>query len=393
MAGKKHTSLDRVLGRLDSLDAVNLTNLVQRLARERELFEDIFNTLQEGVLVINADGKIEYANNAAYGLIGLREDELDDAVLWRLVPGLRPSLEDSLDDAAPSLPVVAREIELSYPERRFVRLYMVPFQGEGSGAARRFAVILSDITRDKETTEARIESERTSSILLLAAGVAHELGNPLNSLTIHLQLIERRLKKLKAAKTPESAALNDSIRVCREEVQRLDGIITHFLDAIRPRTPDFAETSLIEVLDEVLRFQQRELEDRGITVEAETQADLPVIMADRNQLKQVFFNLIKNAMEAMQPGGVLRIRTRYDDTSVYLMFGDTGSGIKQEDLVRIFQPYHTTKPGGHGLGLMIVQRILREHGGQVGIESKEGLGTVVTLQFPQKNRRVRMLHS
>ena len=141
----------------------------------------------------------------------------------------------------------------------------------------------------------------------------------------------------------------------------------------------------------MLSFQQNELADRGIAVEAETTAELPSIMADRNQLKQVFFNVTKNAMEAMQRGGRLRIRTRTDDDHVYLLFGDTGSGIKQEDLVRLFQPYHTTKPGGHGLGLMIVQRILREHGGQVGIESKEGVGTVVTLQFPRKDRRVRML--
>ncbi len=391
MAGKKHTSLDRVLGRLDTLDTVNLTYLVQRLARERSLFEDIFNTLQEGVLVISADGEIEYANQAAHRLIGLPEDQLTGATLWRLVPGLRPSLEGSLDDGAPSLPVVAREIELNYPETRYVRLYMVPFQGEGRGAARRFAVILSDITREKQTTEARIEDERTSSILLLAAGVAHELGNPLNSLTIHLQLMERKLKKLKSAKVAEVASFAESIQICRDEVQRLDGIITHFLEAIRPRAPDLADTNLVDVLAEVLRFQQNELEDRGIVVEAELPELLPVVMADRDQLKQVFFNLIKNAVEAMQPGGTLRIRTRVDDDHVYLMFGDTGAGIKQENLVRLFQPYHTTKPGGNGLGLMIVQRILREHGGQVGIESKEGVGTVVTLQFPQKNRRVRML--
>ncbi|HSH94288.1 MAG TPA: ATP-binding protein, partial [Roseimicrobium sp.] len=236
-----------------------------------------------------------------------------------------------------------------------------------------------------------IETERTSSILLLAACVAHELGNPLNSLTIHLQLIERKLKKLKAVKEKEAASLAESIRVCQEEVSRLDGIITNFLGAIRPRPPDLAETNLSEVLAEVLSFQQRELEDRGIEVEAETPSDLPVVMADRNQLKQVFFNITKNAMEAMRPGGKLRIRTRADDDNVYLLFGDTGAGIKQEDLVKLFQPYHTTKTGGHGLGLMIVQRILREHGGQVGIESKEGVGTLVTLQFPQKNRRVRML--
>lgn len=391
MAGKKNTSLDRVLGRLDTLDAVNLTNLVQRLARERSLFEDIFNTLQEGILVISAGGEIEYTNQAAHRIIGLREDELNGATLWRLVPGLRPSMESALDDAAPSLPVIAREIELSYPESRIVRLYMVPFQDEGRGAERRFAVIMSDITREKQSTEERIENERTSSILLLAASVAHELGNPLNSITIHLQLMERRLKKLKGLKDREASSFAESIQVCRDEVQRLDGIITNFLEAIRPRAPDLADTNMSDVLAEVLRLQQGELEDRGIAVEAEISEMLPVVMADRNQVKQVFFNIIKNAMEAMQPGGTLRIKTRADDDHVYLLFADTGSGIKQQDLVRLFQPYHTTKPDGHGLGLMIVQRILRDHGGQVGIESKEGVGTVVTLQFPKKDRRVRML--
>ena len=390
MAGKKNSSLDRVLGRLDTLDSVNLANLVQRLARERGLFEEIFNTLQEGVLVITLDGEIDYANDAAHRLIGIGEDELAGQILWRLVPGLRPSLGAALeDDTAAALPVVAREFELTYPEHRTVRLYMVPFRGEGRGDARRFAVILTDVTRDKQTTAQQLEDERTSSILLLAAGVAHELGNPLNSLTIHLQLMERKLKKLKASKEAESLA--ESVSVCRAEVARLDGIISNFLDAIRPRPPDLAELDLAEVLTEVLKFQQREFSDRRIAVEADALADLPPVMADRNQLKQVFFNINKNAMDAMQPGGRLKIRARADDESVYLLFGDSGSGIKQEDLVRLFQPYHTTKADGHGLGLMIVQRIMREHGGQVGIESKEAVGTVVTLQFPRKDRRVRML--
>ncbi|HWA08053.1 MAG TPA: ATP-binding protein [Opitutaceae bacterium] len=387
MAGKKHSSLDRVLGRLDTLDSVNLANLVQRLARERGMFEEIFNTLQEGVLVIDPDGAIEYANAAAHRLIGLGSDELAGQTLWRLVPGLRPSLGD--ETAAHSLPVVTREFELTYPEPRIVRLYMVPFRGEPRGTAERFAVILTDVTKEKQSTAQRIEDERTSSILLLAAGVAHELGNPLNSLTIHLQLIERKLKKLKAGK--ETDAIAESLQVCRGEVQRLDGIIGNFLEAIRPRPPDLAETSLPSVLAEVLRVQQRELADRGIVVEVDIPDGLPLIMADHNQLKQVFFNVTKNAMDAMQPGGRLKIRSRADDESVFLLFGDSGAGIRQEDLGRLFQPYHTTKAGGHGLGLMIAQRIMREHGGHVGIESREGVGTVVTLQFPRKDRRVRML--
>jgi two-component system, sporulation sensor kinase E len=391
VAGKKHSSLDRVLGRLDTLDSVNLANLVQRLARERGLFEEIFNTLQEGILVIRDDGAIEYANAAAQRLIGLGSDDLAGQTLWRLVPGLRNSLGAALDEQSGSAAsVVAREFELTYPESRFVRLYMVPFRASGGKPARRFAVILSDVTKEKQSTEERIETERTSSILLLAAGVAHELGNPLNSLTIHLQLIERKLKKLKATKDVES--LGESVKICRDEVTRLDGIISNFLEAIRPRPPDLADTDLNDILAEVLRFQHRELADRGIAVEADT-PELPRVLADRNQIKQVFFNLTKNAMEAMRPGGKLKIRSRADDDSVFLLFADSGSGIRQEEITRLFEPFHSTKSGGHGLGLIIAQRIMRDHGGQIGLESKEGVGTIVTLQFPRKDRRVRMLHS
>ena len=392
MAGLKHSSLDKVLGRTDQLDTAGLQTLVQRLARERALLESVFNTLQEGVLVITADGAIDYANEAASRLIGLKEDA-SGATLWRLVPGLRASLgSDSGREIPPSAggPILTREFELSYPSPRVLRLYMVPFAAGESGGPRH-AVILSDITREKESTAELIENEKISSVLLLAAGVAHELGNPLNSLTIHLQLIERKLKKLKGSK--EAAALGDSIRICQDEVTRLDGIIRNFLEAVRPQPPDLGEVQVVEVLEDVLRFQGREIENRGLTVQGEMAASTPVIMADRNQLKQVFFNLVKNAMEAMTAGGKLGLRVRADDDSVFVAIADTGSGIKTEDLGKLFSPYHTTKTGGHGLGLMIVQRIMREHGGHVGIESKEGTGTVVTLQFPQKHRRVRMLQS
>ncbi|AWI08180.1 sensor histidine kinase [Ereboglobus luteus] len=395
MAAKTYKSLDHVLGRFDSLDPASRASLVQRLARERRLLENIFNVLKDGVILVDADGHVEYANQTAGKMLGLRDDQLGDVVLWRFVPGLRPPIidvsEDARDDAVQAAHAMTREIELTYPESRVLRLYMVPFFSDENGGRQQYAVILGDITNEREKTEQRIADERTSSIRLLAAGVAHELGNPLNSLTIHLQLIERRLKKLKGSAKKDADALSESIGVCQEEVKRLDGIITNFLEAVHPRPPDLCETQVSEVLADVLHFQRRELEDRGITVEVEAPGDLPLVMADRNQLKQVFFNINKNAMEAMQPGGVLRVKARADDDNVYLLFGDTGAGIKQADLAKLFQPYHTTKQGGHGLGLMIVQRIMREHGGQIGIESREGAGTVVTLQFPRKDRRVRML--
>lgn len=390
---RKQRSLDRVLGRVDNLDPVNLANLVQRLARERGFFEAIFDAVREGVLVVNAKGLIEYANDAACRMVGLKDQDIGRASLWRLVPGLRQSLDLAAGEGLTGRGAVSREIELNYPEYRVVRLYIVPFHDAPDDGvvveATRFAVILSDVTQEMASTQQRIESEKVNSILLLAAGVAHEIGNPLNSLTIHLQLMRRQISK--AAKAPGLDKVAQSLEVCQNEVQRLDGIIQNFLDAIRPRPPDFSEVDLVATLEEVLAVQGHELQDRELKVDVEVDAGHPVVKADRNQVKQVFFNVIKNAAEAMQSGGKLTIKARGDDEYVIFQFGDTGKGIPQDDMPRLFQPFHTTKKGGHGLGLMIIQRIMRDHGGQIGIDSREGVGTVVTLQFPRKDRRVRLL--
>lgn len=386
---KKESSLDRVLGRIESLDATNLANLAQKLARERAYLETVFNTALEGILVVDEDGDVQYANESGKRMIGLGDIDTGVALLWRLIPGLRASL--GLEEGEPLRDSISsRELELTYPEQRFVRIYFLPFKEPvGDDDEKQFVVMLSDITNEKLTKDETIESEKIASILLLAAGVAHELGNPLNSLTIHLQLMERQLKKLEA--TPGSEKLGSSLNVCRGEVERLDGIIKNFLEAIRPQDPDFQVLDLSLVLEDVLEVVGPELNDRGISVEVEVVSEAPIVRADRNQIKQVFFNLIKNAMEAMKPGGSLRIVSRTDEERIYLRFGDSGEGIRQADLSRVFQPYHSTKRDGSGLGMMIVQRIIRGHGGQVGIDSQEGVGTVVTLELPKRNRKLRML--
>ena len=387
----KNSGLDKILGRIDDLDSVNLGILVQRLARDRKLQETVFNTIQDGILVIDSEGVVQYANEAAFSLIGLKEDDVGTTRLWKMVPDLARSLDlDKDEDMAKASPVLSREVELSYPEHRFVRLYMVPIDAQvGHHDSGGMVVVLSDVTEEKVSMEERIESERIASIMRLSAGVAHELGNPLNSLTIHLQLIERKLKKLQLGAAAGTMA--ESLEVCQGEVKRLDGIITHFLEAVRPQPPEFNEIDLVELVDEVLRVQEAELGNRRLDVNVEVGQKIPLILGDRGQIKQVFFNLIKNAMEAMQPGGKLRVLARSDDEFVYMQFIDTGSGISEDELSRILQPYYTTKKEGHGLGMMIVQRIIRDHGAQLGIESRKGEGTAITLQFPQQHRRTRLL--
>jgi two-component system, sporulation sensor kinase E len=389
----KSSGLDKILGRIEDLDSVNLGILVQRLARERAMQETVFNTIKDGILVIDSDGTVQYANNAASSIIGLKPNDIGVTRLWKMVPDLAQSIQrDAVSGKKKNAPVLSREVELSYPEHRFVRLYMVPIDAQvGHDDSGGYVIVLSDVTEEKVSMEELIENERTSSIVRLAAGVAHELGNPLNSLTIHLQLIERKLKKL--AQQEDGQKLSESLQVCQGEVQRLDGIITHFLEAVRPQKPELNELNLVELTEEVLHVQEAELGDRKLDVNVEVSGEIPSILGDRGQIKQVFFNLIKNAMEAMQAGGKLRILAYRDDDFVYLQFVDTGCGITEEEISRVFQPYYTTKKEGHGLGMMIVQRIMREHGGQISLESRKDTGTMVTLQFPQQHRRTRLLEA
>jgi signal transduction histidine kinase len=229
-----------------------------------------------------------------------------------------------------------------------------------------------------------MESERLSAITLLAAGVAHEIGNPLNSLNIHLQLMERELRKLPAV---QAGRLREDLHVARDEITRLDQIINQFLRAIRPSPPELRPTSVNEVVKDALALMEHEIADRDILVEQELAKGLPRLLLDRAQLKQAFYNIIKNALQAMKSGGFLRIRTEADESNVIVSFIDSGAGIAPEHIGRLFEPYFTTKERGTGLGLMIVQRIVREHGGTIEVESDKGRGTIFRVKLPIHEKR------
>jgi len=406
--------LEKLIERLGRIGPEDVQNYFLRLAQEKGFLETVFNAIQEGIIVTDSKARITYLNDAACGVFGLEAGEATGKRLDERIRGL--DWESLTRSSGP----VSHDMEIFYPQNRFINFYVVPLVMEqreptvvGGGASGGIVagrhgqtrpgstipataeevghvMILRDITESRRTAQQTIESERLNALRLLAAGVAHEIGNPLNSLHIHLQLMERSVQKLHDG---EKAELEQSIDVARSEVNRLDSIVTQFLKAIRPSRPQLRPENVNTIVEEAVRFFAPELQDRDIVVEQELRSDLPLLQLDRDQMKQAFYNVIKNSVEAMHRHGTLRIRTDLADTHVIVRFVDTGGGMSAENLSRVFEPYFTTKPTGSGLGLLIVRRIVREHGGELSIESSQGEGLTLTIRLPFIDKRIRMLEA
>ena len=373
----------KVVDRIDKLDSADRRRQFKALADEIGFLESVFNTLSEGILVVDAQGILIHSNAAAERLTACPLSTGRGKAVRDLLPNwewnhlLHPSVEGKGWARK-----VTSEIELAYPEHRILELGALP-----NGDA--VVVIIRDVTSTYARMADERENERTDAIKDLAAGLAHEIGNPLNALSLNLQLMAREFRREPDPERRER--LLADVATAQNEIKRIADINRGFLNAMRPIRPNLVPASLADPLKDTLKTMKTLIEDRRIRVLLDLPPVLPPACLDCAQMEQVFFNLIKNALEAMKDGGELAITLDSDDDVVTVSFLDSGKGMTPDAVAALFEPYRTSKQSGTGLGLMISRRIVRAHGGEIDVESKEGEGTKFIVRIPRLEKRVRRL--
>ena len=384
----------RAVERLDKIDQHQLRGLFRQLASDNDLLGMVLDSMARGIIVTNTDGAILLANRAAVRLVPLRSHEYAQQRVWKVIPD--PEIAEFLRDTVKRRESVSdRDYTTSSGTPRTLSVGVLPLVHEGQVAGNLISV--EDVT-EKRATEARLRrAESLAALTTLTAGVAHEIKNPLGAIGIHLQLIERRL-----GTEPEDLsqvaweAIREAVDVIEEEVARLNQIVVDYLFAVRPMDVDLASGEVNDVLEELLRLLRPELKEAHIQLREDLARDMPRVLFDQRYLREALLNIIKNAIAAMveapsEGPRVLSVSSSAGADAVTIRIGDTGPGIPQEIQGKIFEPYFTTRDFGSGLGLTLVYKIVKEHMGEIELDSKPGVGSTFAVSIPVPQTEQRLL--
>lgn len=227
-----------------------------------------------------------------------------------------------------------------------------------------------------------VQSEKLAAVGKLAAGIAHEIRNPLTSMKMIVQLLRKKVQHDESAK--------ESIQIILNEIDRLELIVSGFLDFAKPMELSLKPTKINDVISDVLKLMQDNLRHRKIKLVNKFEDNLPEIMLDENRMKQVFMNIILNSMQAMPDGGMITIQCNYEqhEKKIYIEVSDTGIGMSQNVINHAFEPFFSSKSDGTGMGLANVKKIIELHNGSIKIESAEGKGTKVIISLDKQEKHL-----
>jgi len=373
--------IDKVLARIDRLDRESVHGYVSGLVRERKEIEQILDQVNEGILLLDRDGIMKFANRQAFLWLGFQRFFKGRSAIDELVeePLVRRFILDRLK--RPEEPA-SEEFQVLIPREMFLRIHWSPLKIEDGSEV---LVRIEDLTQERDRNAEEAQVRNVEGLVRLAAGVAHEIGNPLNAIQIHIGLLKDEISKLTKVRQNEFRRLTE---VIASETRRLDQIVRSFLRATRRPPLRFRLESLNDILEEAVDFLRPEMTKRKTRPKITLDKKLPPFLLDRDRLHQTFINLIKNGMEAMPKGGTLNISTSLREKLCLVRFEDEGKGIEEQDLPHIFESYYTTKEEGSGLGLTQVYQTVREHGGRIDVKSTPEKGSIFTLVLPVRQERL-----
>ena len=370
--------LSKVIDDLGSLPSGELEKLVRLQMDEADMLEGIIGSLPEGHIVFSPEQRIVFINNAAYHLLPSDRRR-------RMKPGLKA--EELLIDqdvkkfilAVFSGNEKAEPQDFAFSKGNEIRTERVSFTFLSLPGGRYTDVVIRDITEEIMNETRLRRSESLASMTTMAAGIAHEIKNPLAAMKIHLHLMR---KTLRTKGSIDSDGAERYLSVLDEEIDHLNKIAVDFLFAVRPMNIELRLGSIESVVNDLITFLSPEADEKNIEVVSDVEKFLPRIEMDSRYLRQSLLNIVENAFAAMPGGGRLTISVKLDGNFEIITIKDTGTGIDEEHLSKIFEPYFTTKASGTGLGLTVVYKVIKEHRGDIFVASEPGKGTVFTIKLP-----------
>lgn len=375
--------MQKFLSRIDKIDKEQLQSFVLRLVEDMEILYRMWDGSFSGVVIFNEKKQVDYANNAALDILRANKKE---SILGKTVDDIidTPDFRKYLNQKMEISGIINEEEHvLSTPFVRVIRASFYPVRNKNN-MVKFFMLFFVDITRRKLEEIKNRRKESIASMVHLAAGIAHEIKNPLASIDIHLKLSKRYLSNAQEFKGKRE--VENVIDILEEEVNRLNLVVQDFLSSIRPISLVLKNESLEHLLKNLLRFLALEFNKHKIKTELFLEDNLPPVLGDNKYLRIVFLNLLKNAIEAFpdeQEERMISVKVYENAPYVEVIVKDNGKGISGDELEKIFEPYFTTKSYGTGIGLTMVHKIITEHDGNIKVESIEGKGTAFIVSLPQ----------
>lgn len=376
----------RALQKTSRMNGEQMQSLLSLVTEEYELLDAVLDSLGTGVIVSDSFHIMVQSNKAAARILPMEFHDIQDKPVWACIrdPDVAQFVCDTIENEET---VTAREFMLDEVSgSRYLSVSVMPLVR--SKSVHGTIITIEDIT-DKKSEEVRNRRlESLASLTNLAATVAHEIKNPLGSISIYVQLIRKALAQHGFAEDPQ---MSKYLGIVEEEIERLNKIVVDFLFAVRPFKFEFAPLDVNVLVRSLSDFFGEELKSAGVAMTLDLGENIPPIQGDERFLRQMLVNLIKNAMAAMESGGIIHVGTKQSDDFVAIVVEDTGAGIPEDMLNKIFEPYFTTKVDGTGLGLTMAYKVVKEHGGDIRVQSEVGKGTCFTIKLPVMRRAQKLI--